>query len=155
MFSGMSANAPRHANSSGKGGPARFLRPPPRSIDWPIRMEKPPPPRGVSRAGSLMTLSSLSTLRLEDAAAAATGPLWFQLYINKDRGFTRDLVQRAVAAGYKALVVTADTPRWGVRKTGVRNGFHLSPGIEPVNLMVSHEGSGALSHQGSGMVQPS
>jgi len=106
---------------------------------------------GVGRAGSLMTLSSLSTLRLEDVAVAAAGPLWFQMYINKDRGFTRALAQRAVAAGYKALVVTADTPRWGVRETDVRNGFHLPPGIEPVNLMVSHEGSGTLSHQGSGM----
>ncbi|MFZ4682654.1 MAG: alpha-hydroxy acid oxidase, partial [Terrimicrobiaceae bacterium] len=77
--------------------------------------------------------------------------LWFQLYINKDRGFTRDLVRRAVAAGYKALVVTCDTPRWGVREADLRNGFHLPPGIEPVNLMVSDARSDALSHKGAGM----
>lgn len=107
--------------------------------------------RGVGAAGSLMTLSSLSTCRLEDVAAAATGPLWFQLYINKDRDFTRELVQRAVAAGYKALVVTTDTPCWGVRECDVRNGFHLPPGIEPVNLMTSDSRSETLSHKGSGM----
>ena len=107
--------------------------------------------RGVGAAGSLMTLSSLSTCRLEEVAAAATGPLWFQLYINKDRGFTRELVQRAVDAGYKALVVTCDTPRWGVRETDVRNGFHLPPGLDPVNLMVSDASSNALSHKGAGM----
>ncbi len=107
--------------------------------------------RGVAAAGSLMTLSSLSTCRLEDVAAAAKGPLWFQLYINKDRGFTRDLVQRAVRAGYKALVVTCDTPRWGVRETDLRNGFHLPPGIEPVNLMASDTRSQSLSHQGAGL----
>ena len=55
-------------------------------------------------------LSSLSTCRLEDVAAAASGPLWFQVYINKDRGFTRDLLQRAVAAGFRAIVVTCDAP---------------------------------------------
>jgi len=107
--------------------------------------------RGVGAAGTLMTLSSLSTCQLEDVAAVATGPLWFQLYINKDRGFTRALVQRAVAAGYKAIVVTVDTPCWGVRENDVRNGFHLPPGIEPVNLMSSHDRSETLSHRGAGM----
>ncbi|MGH8048929.1 MAG: alpha-hydroxy acid oxidase, partial [Chthoniobacterales bacterium] len=107
--------------------------------------------RGAGAAGTLMTLSSLSTCRLEDVAAVATGPLWFQLYINKDRGFTRDLVQRAVAAGYKAIVVTCDTPCWGVREADVRNGFRLPPGIEAVNLIASDERGRVLSHEGSGM----
>lgn len=108
--------------------------------------------RGVGAAGTLMTLSSLSTCRLEDVASAASGPLWFQLYINKDRGFTRSLVQRAVAAGYKAIVVTCDTPCWGVREGDVRNGFRLPAGIEPVNLMSSDSRSESLSHHGgSGM----
>ena len=107
--------------------------------------------RGAGAAGCLMTLSSLSTCRLEEVAAAATGPLWFQLYINKDRGFTRELVRRAVAAGYKALVVTCDTPCWGIREADVRNGFHLPAGIEPVNLMVSDSRSETLSHKGAGM----
>lgn len=107
--------------------------------------------RGAGAAGSLMTLSSLSTRTLEDVAAAATGPLWFQVYINRDRAFTRDLVHRAVAAGYRAIVVTADTPCWGVREADQRNGFHLPPGLEAVNLTASNARSTTLSHRGSGM----
>jgi 4-hydroxymandelate oxidase len=109
--------------------------------------------RGAGKARTLMTLSSLSTRRLEDVAAAANGPLWFQLYINKDRGFTRELVQRAIAAGYKAIVVTCDTPCWGVREADVRNGFHLPPGVEAVNLIASDTRGTTLSHEGSGMQQ--
>ncbi len=109
--------------------------------------------RGAGQAGALMTLSSLSTCRLEDVAAAAGGPLWYQLYINRDRGFTRELVQRAVAAGYRAIVVTCDAPVWGIREADVRNGFHLPPGIEPVNLMASTADSGAHSHRGAGMTE--
>lgn len=110
--------------------------------------------RGVGAAGSAMVLSSLATCRLEDVAAAATGPLWFQLYINKDRGFTRELVARAVAAGYRAIVVTADTPCWGVRENDLRNGFHLPEGVEPVNLMPSGTpGEESRTHRGSGMAE--
>lgn len=110
--------------------------------------------RGVGAAGSLMVLSSLATCRMEDVAAAATGPLWFQLYINKDRGFTRELVARAVAAGYRAIVITADTPCWGVRENDLRNGFHLPDGIEPVNLMPAGDSTDeGRTHQGAGMAQ--
>lgn len=106
--------------------------------------------RGVGAAGSLMVLSSLSTCTLEDVATAATGPLWFQLYINRDRGFTRDLVARAVAAGYRAIVVTADTPCWGVRENDIRNGFHLPPGLQPLNLMPA-TGDTSRPNRGAGM----
>lgn len=109
--------------------------------------------RGVGDAGTFMTLSSLSTRLLEDVAAAATGPLWFQLYFNKDRGFTRELVQRALKAGCQALVVTADTACWGIREADIRNGFHLPPGIEPVNLVPSDSGGSAASHRGSGLAE--
>ena len=50
--------------------------------------------RAAGAAGTIMVLSSLSTTRVEDVVNAANGPVWFQLYINKDRGFTRDLVAR-------------------------------------------------------------
>ncbi len=109
--------------------------------------------RGAGAAGTLMTLSSLSTTRLEEVAAAASGPLWFQLYINKDRAFTRTLAQRAVDAGYRAIVVTCDTPCWGVRETDLRTGFHLPPGMEPVNLVASDAAGSTLSHHGAGMGQ--
>lgn len=109
--------------------------------------------RGVGAAKTLMVLSSLSTCRLEDVAAAASGPLWFQAYINKDRGFTRELLQRAVIAGFKAIVVTCDAPCWGVREADIRNGFHLPPGIEPVNLTASDPRGSSLSHSGAGLGQ--
>jgi isopentenyl diphosphate isomerase/L-lactate dehydrogenase-like FMN-dependent dehydrogenase len=109
--------------------------------------------RGVGAAKTVMVLSSLSSCHLEDVAAAASGPLWFQVYINKDREFTRDLLKRAVAAGFKAIVVTCDAPCWGVREADIRNGFHLPPGIEPVNLTASYVHSSTISHHGAGMGQ--
>ncbi len=85
--------------------------------------------RAAGKAGTIMVLSSLSTTRVEEVTRAATGPVWFQLYINKDRGFTRDLVARVEAADCKALMLTVDTPEWGRRERDVRNGFHLPPGF--------------------------
>ena len=69
--------------------------------------------RAAGKAGTIMTLSSLSTSLVEDVVRAATGPVWFQIYINKDHGFTRDLVARVAAAGCQALMLTVDTPEWG------------------------------------------
>lgn len=108
---------------------------------------------GVGAAKTLMVLSSLSTCRLEDVATHAAGPLWFQLYINRDRGFTRDLVARAVASGYRAIVVTVDTPVWGTRENDLRNKFHLPEGIEAVNLLPAETTASDQSHRGSGMAQ--
>jgi len=107
--------------------------------------------RGVAAAGSIMVLSSLSTRTVEDVAEASDTPLWFQLYINKDRGFTRELVARVEAAGCTALQVTVDTPRWGRREQDLRNGFHLPDGMNAVNLVRSNPESENLSHQGAGM----
>jgi 4-hydroxymandelate oxidase len=67
-------------------------------------------------------------------ARAATAPLWFQLYVNKDRGFTRELVQRAERSGCRALCVTVDSPVVGARNREARAGFALPPGIERSNL---------------------
>jgi 4-hydroxymandelate oxidase len=64
--------------------------------------------RAAGKAGTIMVLSSLSTSLVEDVVRAATGPVWFQLYINKDRGFTRDLVARVAAAGCQAFAWMLD-----------------------------------------------
>jgi len=90
--------------------------------------------RAAGDAGALMCCSTIASCLLEDIAAAATGPLWFQLYVYRDREVTRDLVGRAEAAGYRALVVTVDTPRLGQRERDVRNRFTLPAGISIVNL---------------------
>lgn len=89
--------------------------------------------------GAGMVLSTQATLPLETIAQAVLndagrGPLWFQLYLQHDRGFTRTLVERAEAAGYEALVLTVDAPSSGARDRERRAGFRLPPGIGAVNL---------------------
>ena len=89
--------------------------------------------------GAGLVLSTQASVALETIAQVVLadpgrGPLWFQLYLQHDRGFTRELVQRAEAAGYEALVLTVDAPTSGVRDRERRAGFHLPPGIRAVNL---------------------
>lgn len=89
--------------------------------------------------GAGVVLSTQASVSLEAVASAVhpdpgRGPLWFQLYLQPDRGFTRALVQRAEAAGYEALVLTVDAPTSGARDRERRSGFRLPPGIGPVNL---------------------
>lgn len=83
---------------------------------------------GVARAaaarGMLHCVSTLSTTSVEDIAAA-NSRRWFQVYIHKDRAMTRDLVERAVASGYEALVLTIDAPVWAIRERDRRNKFSL------------------------------
>lgn len=81
-----------------------------------------------------MVVSTQASVALEDIAAGARAPLWFQLYIQADRAFTRALVHRAEAAGYRALVVTVDAPVNGIRNREQRAGFGLPPGVEAINL---------------------
>lgn len=90
--------------------------------------------RAAASAGALMTLSTLSTTSLEHVAATGAGPRWFQLYVYRDREATLELVARAEAAGYKALVLTVDAPLLGVRERDVRNGFSLPRGLTVANL---------------------
>ena len=98
--------------------------------------------RGANAAQALMTLSTMSSETLEDVAKASAGPLWFQLYVQKDKGYTAELVQRAEAAGYEALVVTVDTPVDGARNRQQRAKFHLPPGVEMANLRGLKSASG-------------
>lgn len=92
--------------------------------------------RATADMGSLYCASTLATTTLEDVASAApSAPQWFQLYVHKDRAFTARLVDRAKAAGYRAIVVTADTPVLGRRCADVRNGFCLPDGMMMANLI--------------------
>ncbi len=75
------------------------------------------------------TLSTLGTRSIEEVAKVATGPLWYQLYVWKDRGLSRELVERARDNGYKAIMLTVDTPVFGRRERDVRRGFTLPPKI--------------------------
>lgn len=89
---------------------------------------------GAAAMEAGMVVSTQASTSLEDIARAAKGPLWFQLYIQRDREFTADLVRRAEVAGYQALVVTADAPLSGLRNREQRAGFRMPPGVEAVNL---------------------
>ena len=89
--------------------------------------------------GAGLVLSTQSSTPVEVVAQAlrgdpGSGPLWFQLYLQHDRGFTRSLVQRAEAAGCEALVLTVDAPASGVRDRERRAQFRLPPGISAVHL---------------------
>ena len=77
---------------------------------------------GAADAGLLFTMSSLSTRPLEDVAAVP-GPRWFQLYAHADRGITTDILARAEAAGFGAIVLTVDLPVFGRRERERRSGF--------------------------------
>ena len=83
--------------------------------------------RGAAAADTTMVLSSFSNTSLEDVFAAAKNPPWFQLYTQKDRGFTRELVQRAESTGYRALCLTVDFPLSGVRNREARANVKLPP----------------------------
>jgi len=85
-------------------------------------------------AGTIFTLSTLSNTAVEDVVAAAAGPVWFQLYVYRDRGATEALVRRVEAAGCRALVLTVDAPLLGRREADVRNRFALPPGLGVQNL---------------------
>ncbi len=90
--------------------------------------------RGANAVGVTLTVSSFATTSVEDMAKASTNRLWFQLYVQRDRSFTRDLVRRAEAAGCKALVITVDTPVLGARDREARIRFHLPEGMQRENL---------------------
>jgi 4-hydroxymandelate oxidase len=98
-------------------------------------------------------LSTLSTTRLEEVAAAADGAKWFQLYVFRDRDLTASLVRRAEAAGYEALVVTVDAPVLGTREADVRNRFSLPDGLLPANLVDAAPRSVRATGGASGLQQ--
>ncbi|MGP4002615.1 alpha-hydroxy acid oxidase [Streptomyces sp. 8N706] len=101
--------------------------------------------RAAGAVGALTVTSTFASTTLEETAAAATGPLWLQLYVMRRREITEALVRRAEAAGYRALTITVDTPRMARRERDLRNGFSLPPHIRPANL---DDGSAHGLHDG-------
>jgi 4-hydroxymandelate oxidase len=82
--------------------------------------------RAAAAAGVPFTLSTMSTRAIEEVAAATPdGTNWFQLYTQAEPSRTRSLVERAAAAGYRAIVLTVDLPRLGYRERDRRTGFEL------------------------------
>jgi 4-hydroxymandelate oxidase len=91
--------------------------------------------RAAGSAGTIMILSTISNHPVEQVLAAASGPVWFQLYVFKDRGATRELVRRVEAAGCRALVLTVDLPIVGNREADVRNRFHMPSHLSLPNML--------------------
>jgi 4-hydroxymandelate oxidase len=91
--------------------------------------------KAAGAAKTLMTLSTLSTFSIEEVMTAATGPVWFQLYVFKDRAVSAALVKRAEAAGCKAIVLTVDAPLLGRRERDLRNQFKMPDPITVKNLL--------------------
>jgi L-lactate dehydrogenase (cytochrome) len=83
--------------------------------------------RAAARAGIPYTLSTLGTRSIEEVADVSGGRKWFQLYMFRDRGLCEEMVKRAAAAGYEALVFTVDLTVHGRRERDVRRGFELPP----------------------------
>jgi 4-hydroxymandelate oxidase len=92
--------------------------------------------RAAKAAGTIYTMSTATTLPIEDVAAEA-GPWWFQLYVYRDREITRDLVARAAAAGASAIVLTVDVPQRGRREAEARHLFAMPSGVATVHLAAS------------------
>src|SRR5690606_23332402 len=84
---------------------------------------------GAGAAQAIFAVSTATTVDLPTIAAATTAPWWFQLYVQSDRGFTRDRVELAEEAGCRALCLTVNTARLGARNRQERSGFRLPPGL--------------------------
>jgi L-lactate dehydrogenase (cytochrome) len=91
--------------------------------------------RAAQAAGIPFCLSTLSICSIEDVAEAVPKPFWFQLYVMKDRGFVRSLIERAIAAKCSALVLTIDLQVLGQRHADIRNGMTVPPEIRLSNII--------------------
>ena len=111
--------------------------------------------KAAGSAGTIMILSTLSNTDVEEVVKASAGPVWFQLYVYKDREVTKELVRRAESAGCKAIVLTVDAPFLGTRERDVRNNFTLPDGLSVKNLLPVEKGNLPESNESnlSGYVQ--
>lgn len=109
--------------------------------------------RAATATDVIQVVSTLSSYSLEEVAKASAGKLWFQLYCYRDRAITRDLAERAEAAGFAAICVTVDVPVPGPRERDTRNRFRVPPNIRVANLAHliedSSDGSALLKYIGN------
>lgn len=98
--------------------------------------------RAAARAGLPYALSTLSTRSIEEVGAASAGEKWFQVYVWRDRGLLLEMLERARAAGYAAILITVDTAVLGRRERDVRRGFTLPPkiGLDTILDGILHPG---------------
>jgi L-lactate dehydrogenase (cytochrome) len=90
--------------------------------------------RAAHQFGIPFSLSTNALLSIEDVANSVDRPFWFQLYLEKDRGFSRELLERAKTAGCPVLILTMDLHVEGTRYCDVHNGLGVPPKLTPANL---------------------
>ncbi len=91
--------------------------------------------QAANDAGIPFTLSTMSICSIEDVAEATGKPFWFQLYVIKDRGFSKDILERAIRAKCNALVLTVDLQVLGQRHRDIKNGMTVPPEIRIKNII--------------------
>lgn len=91
--------------------------------------------RAAASAGTAYCLSHGSVCALEDIPQTGSAPRWMQVFIYRDRGFTEELVNRAAASGYDALVLTIDNQMLGNRERDLRNGFSIPPKFKLTGML--------------------
>jgi L-lactate dehydrogenase (cytochrome) len=91
--------------------------------------------RAAAAAGTAFCLSHGSTCTMEELAASAVAPRWMQVFVYRDRGLTREFVDRAAASGFDALVLTTDNQLVGNRERDIRNGFTIPPRFTLLDLV--------------------
>ncbi len=105
--------------------------------------------RAAAAAGTIMCLSTIATATpAEVAEGAPDAALWFQVYVFRDAGVTRHLVDQAVDRGYRALVVTVDAPRAGRRERDLRSAFGVPPGIDMPAVTAATGGTAGITPAG-------
>jgi 4-hydroxymandelate oxidase len=105
--------------------------------------------RGAGAAGATLIVSTVSNRSIEDVAKAATRPIWFQLYVEDDRGKTKALIQRAESAGCRALCVTVDNP-WHYARNRQDRIMDAAPLLPFPNINLASAGPGGRGRPLSG-----
>lgn len=90
--------------------------------------------RATAAAGTAFCLSHGSVCTIEELAATGVAPRWMMVFVYRDRGLTREFVERSKASGYDALVLTIDNQLTGNRERDIRNGFTIPPSLGPIQL---------------------
>jgi isopentenyl diphosphate isomerase/L-lactate dehydrogenase-like FMN-dependent dehydrogenase len=104
--------------------------------------------RAAAAAGTIMTVSTIATTAPREVAEAAPGaPRWFQVYVFKDRGVTRHMIDQAIDCGYSALVLTVDAPRAGRRERDFRSDFSVPEGIDMPAVTEAVGGTAGITPQ--------
>lgn len=106
--------------------------------------------KGANLASATLVAAAFANVTIEAMGAVAERPLWFQVYLQTDREFTRELIDRAVASGCEAVCLTVDVPVNGPRDRELRAGFSLPAGVERANLAKLGNLIASSAHRPSG-----